>query len=120
MVITSGGENVRFEGLDFTVSSRAEFERLALLDAIDDARAAAQAIADHMGYEIVRIVKMTPGTVFDPYGGSERLVAAEAAITDDSASVPTPVFGGAETVTSRVTMVFEIRPPAQMEEETSD
>ncbi len=118
MVITSGGDNVRFEGLDFTVSRRAEFERLALLDAIDDARATAQAIADHMGYEIVRIVRMTPGTPFDPYGESERFAAAELAL-DDSGSGPTPVFGGAETVTSRVTMVFEIRPPAQVEEESS-
>ena len=118
LVITSGGDNVRFEGLDFTVSRRAEFERLALLDAIDDARATAQAIADHMGYEIVRIVRMTPGTPFDPYGESERFAAAEVAL-DDSGSVPTPVFGGAETVTSRVTIVFEIRPPAQVEEEPS-
>ena len=118
MVITSGGDNVRFEGLDFTVSRRAEFERLALLDAIDDARATAQAIADHMGYEIVRIVRMTPGTVFDPYGYREESFALTEA-AEDSGSVPTPVFGGAETVTSRVTMVFELRPLPQAEEEAS-
>ena len=115
MVITAGGDNVRFQGLDFTVSRRAEFERLALLDAIDDARATAQAIADHMGYRIVRIVRMMPGTLFDPYGDSGRLVQAEAAL-DDSGSVPTPVFGGAETVTSRITMVFAIRPLLGVEE----
>ena len=119
MVITSGGDNVRFEGLDFTVSRRAEFERLALLDAIDDARGTAQAIADHMGYEIVRIVRMTPGTVFDPYGDREESFALTEAAAEDSGSVPTPVFGGAETVTSRVTMVFELRPLPQVEEETS-
>ena len=67
MVITSGGDDVRFEGLDFTVSRRAEFERLALLDAIDDAQATARAIAGHMGYEIVRIVRITPVTGYDPY-----------------------------------------------------
>ena len=118
MVITSGGDNVRFEGLDFTVSRRAEFERLALLDAIDDARVTAQSIADHMGYEIVRIVRMTPGTVFDPYGVRESFALTQAA-AGDSGSVPTPVFGGAETVTSRVTMVFELRPLPQAEEEAS-
>ena len=121
LVITSGGDNVRFEGLDFTVSRRAEFERLALLDAIDDARATAQAIADHMGYEIVRIVRMMPGGGFDPYGDRRRLgldgVVAEAS---DSVSVPTPVFGGAEVVTSRITMVFELRALPEVEEETSD
>ena len=119
MVITSGGDNVRFEGLDFTVSRRAEFERLALLDAIDDARATAQSIADHMGYEIVRIVRMTPGTVFDPYRYHEESLALTQAAAEDSGSVPTPVFGGAETVTSRVTMVFELRPLPQAEEEAS-
>ena len=119
MVITSGGDNVRFEGLDFTVSRRAEFERLALLDAIDDAHATAQAIADHMGYEIVRIARMMPGGGFDPYGESQRFAEEEAALSD-SVSVPTPVFGGAEVVTSRISMVFELRPPGQAKEETTD
>jgi hypothetical protein len=108
MVIKSGGDNVRFDGLDFTVSRRAEFERLALLDAIDDAQATARAIAGHMGYEIVRIVRITPGTGFDPYA-AERL-AGDDAFAADAASEPTPVFGGAEVVTSRVSMVFELRP----------
>ena len=109
MVITAGGDNVRFEGLDFTVSRRTEYERLALLDAIDDARATGQAIAEHMGYEIVRIVKVTPGGGFNPYEES-RSFALEAAAAEGSDSVPTPVFGGAEVVTSRVAMVFELRP----------
>ena len=111
MVITSGGDNVRFEGLDFTVSRRAEFEGLALLDAIDDARATALAIAEHMGYEIVRIVSLRPGASFDPYGDI-RTFAAVADEVSESASVPTPVFGGAEVVTSRVAMVFALRPLA--------
>ena len=119
MVISSGGDNVRFEGLNFTVSRRAEFERLALLDAIDNARATARAIAEHMGYEIVRIVRLMPGGAFDPYGvrDDSRLVYAEAA---EAEVAPTPVFGGAEVVTSRVSMVFELRPLPEMEEQTSD
>lgn len=108
MVITSGGDNVRFDGLDFTVSRRAEFERLALLDAIDDAQATARAIAGHMGYEIVRIVRIAPGTGFDPYA-VERF-SGDDALTAEAASEPTPVFGGSEVVTSRVSMVFELRP----------
>ena len=112
MVITSGGDNVRFDGLDFTVSRRAEFERLALLDAIDDARATAQAIADHMGYEIVRIVKVTPTGGSDPYAARDSF-EAEQAVVAESVSVPTPVFGGAEVVISRVAMVFELRPLPQ-------
>ena len=118
MVITAGGDNVRFEQLDFTVSRRAEFQRLALLDAIDDARGTAQTIADHMGYEIVRIARMMPGGGFDPYG-DDQLFRADAAVAEEAESVPTPVFGGAETVTSRITMVFELRPLLQVEEEAS-
>ena len=109
MVITSGGDHVRFEGLDFTVSRRAEFERLALLDAIDDAQATARAIAGHMGYEIVRIVRITPAG-FDPYGVSERFALEDAVATESAEAAPTPVFGGAEVVTSRVSMIFELRP----------
>ena len=96
--------------MDFTVSRRAEFERLALLDAIDDAQATARAIAGHMGYEIVRIVTITPVTGYDPYE-VERLSGDDAEVTE-SASEPTPVFGGADVVTSRVSMVFELRPKA--------
>ena len=107
MVITSGEDNVRFDGLDFTVSRRAEFERLAQLDAIDDARATAQDIAGHMGYEIVRIARITPAD-FDPYVAGARFALTEEESAD--ASVPTPVFGGAEVVTSRVSMIFELRP----------
>ena len=112
MVITSGGDNVRFDGLDFTVSRRAEFERLALLDAIDDAQAVAWAIAAHMGYEIVRIVRIAPSTGFDPYG-VQRFSGAGLAVAE-SASVPTPVFGGSEEVTSRVSILFELRPKPEM------
>ena len=108
LVIGAGGDSVRFEGLNFTVSRRAEYERLALLDAIDDARATARAIADHMGYEIVRIARMSPAGV-DLYGQPESLQAARAE-ADDSESAPTPVFGGVESVTSRINMVFELRP----------
>lgn len=112
MVIEAGGDNVRFQGLDFTVSRRAEFERLALLDAIDQARATAEAIAAHMGYEIVRIVRMMPGGAFDPYGVQDDFRFADDAAAE-SLDAPTPVFGGTEVVTSRITMVFELRPPPQ-------
>ena len=108
MVIKSGGQNVRFDGIDFTVSRRAQFEQLALLDAIDDARSTARAIAKHMDYEIVRIVSVKPGSTVDPY--RIRSTSAEEAAFDDSAAAPTPVFGGADVVTSRVTMVYELRP----------
>ncbi len=109
LVIGAGGDSLHFDELDFTASRRAEFERLALLDAIDDAQATADSIADHMGYEIVRVVELSPiGSLT-----ASRVVeeAAEAAFADDGFE-PTPVFGGSESVPARVRMVFELRPLA--------
>lgn len=109
-ILIAGGDHVRFDGLEFTASGRAEAERLALLDAIDDAQATADSIADHMGYEIVRVVELSP--VGSLTASRTILESAEAAMADDSFE-PTPVFGGSESVTSRVRMVFELRPLAE-------
>ncbi|MXX80482.1 MAG: DUF541 domain-containing protein [Chloroflexi bacterium] len=107
LVIGAGGDSLHFDGLDFTASRRAEFERLALLDAIDDAQSTADAIAEHMDYEIVRVVELSP--VGNLSASRTILESAEAALADESFE-PTPVFAGSETVTSRVRMVFELRP----------
>ena len=112
LVIRAGGDLVRFDGLDFTTSQRAEVERLALLDAIDDAQATAATIAAHMGYEIVRVAELRPlGSLTAARGLDE----VEAAMADDGFE-PTPVFGGMESITSRVRMVFELRPATTSEE----
>ena len=112
LVIKAGGDLVRFDGLDFTTSQRPETERLALLDAIDDAQATAAAIAAHMGYEIVRVVELSPLgslTAARVYEEAEEAAA-------DAGFEPTPVFGGMESITSRVRMVFELQPAAADEE----
>lgn len=116
-ILIAGGDHVRFDGLEFTASGRAVAERLALLDAIDDAQATADSIADHMGYEIVRVVELSP--VGSLTASRTILESAEAAMADDSFE-PTPVFGGSETVTSRVRMVFELRPGAEVDESATD
>ncbi|MCY3571284.1 MAG: SIMPL domain-containing protein [Chloroflexi bacterium] len=116
-ILIAGGDHVRFDGLDFTASGRAEAERLALLDAIDDAQATADSIAAHMGYEIVRVVELSP--VGSLTASRTILESAEEAMADDSFE-PTPVFGGSESVTSRVRMVFELRPLAEVEERAAD
>lgn len=116
-ILIAGGDHVRFDGLEFTASGRAEAERLALLDAIDDAQATADSIADHMGYEIVRVVDLSP--VGSLTASRTVLESAESAMADDSFE-PTPVFGGSESVTSRVRMVFELRPVAEVDERATD
>lgn len=112
-ILNAGGDHVRFDGLDFTASGRAEAERLALLDAIDDAVATANSIADHMRYEIVRVVELNP--IGNLTAARATLESEEAAMADDS-FVPTPVFGGSESVTARVQIVFELRPLPEVEE----
>ena len=112
LVIGAGGDSLHFDGLDFTASGRAEAERLALLDAIDDAQATADSIAEHMGYEIVRVVELSP--VGSLTATRVDLETAEAAMADESFA-PTPVFGGSEMVTSRVRVVYELRPLAAAE-----
>ncbi|MYD74291.1 MAG: DUF541 domain-containing protein [Chloroflexi bacterium] len=116
-ILIAGGDHVRFDGLDFTASGRAEAARLALLVAIDDAQATADSIAAHMGYEIVRVVELSP--VGSLTASRTILESAEEAMADDSFE-PTPVFGGSESVTSRVRMVFELRPLAEVEERAAD
>ena len=115
-IIQAGGDHVRLDDLSFTSSRRAETQKLALLDAIDDAQETADLMVDHMGYEIVRIVEITPPSAtgsFRAYGEEVE----QAAMADDGGFVPTPVFGGSETVTESVRIVFEIRPlPEETEE----
>ena len=116
-ILIAGGDHVRFDGLEFTASGRAEAERLALLDAIDDAQATADSIADHMGYQIVRVVELSP--VGSLTASRTVLESADSAMADASFE-PTPVFGGSESVTSRVRMVFELRPVAEVDERATD
>ena len=114
-ILTAGGDHVRLDGLNFTASGRAEAERQTLLDAIDDAQATADSIAAHMGYEVVRLVELSPIGRLSASRVAEEEAQAEAALADEGFE-PTPVFGGSETVTSRIRMVFELRPLSADEE----
>lgn len=106
LVIGAGGELVRFEGLNFTTSRRAEIERLALLDAIDSARLTARTIAGHMGYRIIRIAEINPRESYEVESVVEQADAPAAA----PAAAPTEVFAGQAVITSRVSLTFELRP----------
>ena len=111
-ILKAGGDHVRFGDLNYTASGQAAAEGQALLDAIDDAQATANAIATHMGYEIVRIVELSPLSLsgWAPYPEIE----ARALAADEAAYEPTQVFAGTQSVTQQVRIVFELRPlPAQ-------
>lgn len=109
LVIRSGGDHVRFDSIRFTASRTAEAQRMALLDAIDDAQATAASITEHMGYEIVRVVEVTPQGGFAATSSRDSFEQAEFAMADDSYT-ETPVFGGTDSVTARVQVIYEIRP----------
>ena len=109
IVIRSGGDPVRFDSIRFTASRTAEMQRAALLDALDDAQATAESIVKHKGYEIVRIVEITPQGGFAATSSRDSFEQAEFAMADESFT-DTPVFGGTDTITSRVQVIYEIRP----------
>ena len=108
-IIQAGGDHVRLDDLSFTSSRRAETQKLALLDAIDDAQETADLMVDHMGYEIVRIVEITQPSATGSFRAYE-FETEQAAMAADGGFVPTPVFGGSEPVNASVRIVFEIRP----------
>ena len=105
LVIRAGGDDVRFGGIDFTASRRAEAERLALLDAIDDANSTAASIVKHMGYEIVRVVEIRP--ISDVSATRANGFVAEA-MADDSSYTPTQLHSGSEQVTASVQIVYAL------------
>ena len=114
LVIGAGGDSLHFDDLDFTASGEAEAEREALLDAITDARATAASIAEHMRYEIVRIVELSPVGAATPYPAVEaRAFAAD----EEAAYEPTQVFAGTQSVIRQVRMVFELRPLPEVADE---
>jgi uncharacterized protein YggE len=101
--IEAGANNV--QRLNFTLAD-AEAPRLrALGDAARQARAKAEALADALGLEIVRVLSVAEGTptVVRPYAPRAAMMQAEAAPT-------TPVEPGAVEVHASVTLRVLVTP----------
>ena len=102
--IEAGANNV--QRLNFTVAD-AETPRLrALGDAARQARAKAEALAEALGLEIVRVLSVTEGTptVVRPYAPRATMMQAEAA------APTTPVEPGAVEVHASVTLRVLVTP----------
>ncbi len=102
---TQVGAN-RIDHLSFGTDKRDEYRRQALAEAVQDAKATADAVAKASGVKIVRILKISPSyevprPVFREFGVAKLAAAPEAA--------PTPIELGELTVSATVNIVFEIQ-----------
>jgi uncharacterized protein len=94
--VAAGATNIN--GPSFSTTSDVEsLYRAALRQAVAEARARAQVLADAAGVQLVRIVSI------DPTGGPETVIASPA-----STAAPTPVLPPTQQVTASVTLVFAV------------
>jgi len=102
--IAAGANNV--ERLNFTVADTDTPRLRALADAARQARAKADALADALGLEIVRVISVAEGspTVVRPYAPRATMMQAEAA------APPTPVEPGTVEVYASVTLRVLVSP----------
>jgi uncharacterized protein YggE len=94
-------------GLNFTIDDPSKFEQAARLDAIKDAEAKAQELADELGLELVRVVSFSEaggGSPAPMYDMMERSMAV------GMDAMPEPkIETGTQKVTSYVSVTFEVR-----------
>jgi len=106
LVTEKGVSNV--SGVNFTIADEDEVRSVARKEAIDEARAKAEKLADDLGVSLVRIVGFSEGgnQAIPMYARTiEASVAFGAADMEESMSVPT----GENKVTSNVSITYEIR-----------
>ncbi len=95
-------------GLQFTIDDSASYEQQARLQAIKDAEAKAKDLAGELGLTLVRVVSFYEDTYNNYptpyYGGMERAVAMDMAMVPEA-----EIESGSQTVTSNVSVTFEVR-----------
>ena len=117
LTASAGGDAVRIDGIDFDVGDRAEVERLVLLDAVDDARATADAIAAHIGMTVLAVVEITVTSSLSPV---TRASAPADAMEDEVARLTSPVFSGTDTVEARVSVIYRLGPAESTADESGE
>lgn len=92
----------RVMGVSFGLSDPQPAQRQAYTAAVSNAHASAQALAAAAGMHLgaIRSISVGGGTVYPLHAASFATAAAPAA--------PTPVFGGQQTVTVQVQVVYEL------------
>ncbi|MDQ3076640.1 MAG: SIMPL domain-containing protein [bacterium] len=97
-------------GLNLTIDDKTELEREARQKAIDDAEAKARALAGDLNVRLVRITNFQETTNGIPpiYYGKESVM--NQTMDSRGAAAPAPQLpGGENTITSNVTITYEIR-----------
>ena len=120
LIAGAGGDAVRIDGIDFDVGDRAEVERLVLLDAVDDARATAEAIAAHIGMTVLGAAEITVTSSLSPVTRTNAADQEEAAADDSFSLVSSPVFSGTDTVEARVSAIYRLGPAGSTADESGD
>ncbi len=96
----------QLQGITFTIADDSEAERRALKEAVTDARAKADAIAQALGNRVARLVEVTESGAQPwmpqprKYGMERSMVAADRA--------PTPIEAGELEVRASVQMTFQL------------
>ena len=96
-------------GLNFTVDDESALTADARAAAIADAQEKAQALADDLGVDIVRMTGFWEEQGYMPYYGRGGDMMESAAMMDDGMKVAPSVPTGENMVTSRVNISYEVR-----------
>ena len=104
--VKAGGNNIRFNGISFSLDNPKPLETEARKLALEDAKAKAQQAAQVMG------VKLGEPSFIQLTGGSpivqEKFIAAPSRAASSDAGIPTPISGGELDVTVHVQVTFTI------------
>ena len=107
-LITGAGENgaTNISGLSFTIDDESNLKAQAREDAIADAKEKAEALADDLGVDIVRITSYYEEEYYQPYASYGGDMMMERSVAQSvSPEMPT----GENEIKSTVSVTFEIR-----------
>lgn len=102
--IEAGGDAVRVNGITFTVDEPEQYMDEARADAIANARARAQTLADAAGIDLGAVRTISESTSFF---GDQRFAVPEAAF-DGAGGAPSPISPGEQELTVNVSVVYEV------------
>lgn len=100
---TQVGAN-RIDSITFGTDKKDEYRRQALVEAVKDAKATADTVANASGVKILRILRISP-SYESPIPVYRDFVQAKGAALE---SVATPIEAGELTVSANVSIIFEI------------
>ena len=108
--VAAGGDNIRFNGLSFSLEETGELEAQARSQAVADLKAKASELASLAGVELGQLVYLTEGGAAPPPVLRAEFSLAKAAF-DSPASVSTPIAPGEVSVVVNVVGHYLISQP---------